>query len=521
MYRRARLGALTAGLLALPVAAGCGDNLGTPAPPPDAPLSMTPDARAADANPATAVCDAPIAVQGALGSTVTATGDTSMATPGLDLLDLGPQCGPDVDPAPPQQVVAYTVPGTGRVGIELSLVNDDTLANFDTLVQMRTACGEAPPEDSRTCFDDVRRSEPRSRGAVFANGGDTVYLVVTGNGEPDLGRVSEGSWKLELYAENATTPALTGGALRIRQTYLEGTLTGTDAGSDARDVRLVFYRADETIVDIDADGVGDPTDRLIFPLVGANEQAAFTGTFQVDAFGLFMVQEGAVAADVSLLDRFGDESNRMRIDITRPELRGVGQSCDGVSTFCAIDLACEGGVCTVPEAVSDACEAATAVEVDAPGDTATVTTVAATLQPGAGVFTATCVETTGTEQIFTVEVPAGGTYDLVAHTDLEATGEIDTLLYVRSSCEDPTTEAACNDDTEGIEPHSRVEVLDAPAGSYAIVVEPYPFSFDPLPAEVGLAVSLRPVLAGGATCDPAGVENRCANGPCTEGGTCP
>jgi hypothetical protein len=522
MSSRVRPLAVAAGLLVVSLAAaGCGDNLGEPLPPPDALAPVAPDAMAVDANPgAMGVCEAPIAATGALGSTVMATGDTSMVTPGLELVELGAGCGPDIDPAPPQQVVAYAVPGTGRVGIELSLVNDDTLANFDTLVEIRTACGEAPAQLAGTCFNDVRRSEPRSRGAVFASGGDTIYLVVTGDGEPDQGRVSEGPWKLELYAETATTPALTGGALRIRQTYLEGTVTGTDAGSDAREVRLVFYRADGTIVDIDADGDGEQSDRLIFPLEGVSGQAAFTGTLQVDAFGLFMRQEGAVAADVSLLDRFGDESERVRIDIAQPELRGVGQSCDDVTTFCAVDLACEGSVCTVPESVRDACDAATAVAIATPGDTATVEVVAATLQPGTGALTATCVETTGTEQIFTVAVPAGGPYDLIAHTDLEATGDIDTLVYVRSSCQDPTTEAACNDDGEDIAPHSRVEVLTAPAGSYTIIVEPYPFSFDPLPAEVGLAVMLRPVLASGATCDPAGAENRCAGEPCDEG-TCP
>jgi hypothetical protein len=516
-------GVIATGLLVLHLASGCGDNRGAPAPPPDAPAPpdarVAPDAMGVDASPgAGGVCDAPIAVAGALGSMVAATGDTSMAAPGLAPVDLA-ACGPDVDPAPPQQVVAYEVPGTGRVAIELSLINDGTQANFDTLVQIRTACGEAPT-GAGTCFDDLRSSEPRSRGTLFASGGDTVYVVVTGNGEPDQGRVSEGPWTLELYAENATTPALTQAAVRIRQTFLEATLAGTDAGRDANRVRLVFYRADGSIVDINFDDAGDQADRLIFPLQGTSDQAAFTGTLQVDSFGLFMQQEGAVAADVSLLDRFGDESNRVRVDIDVPALRGVGQSCDDVTELCAIDLACEGSVCTVPESVSDACAGATAVAIATPVDTATSVQVSATLQPGTGALTATCVETEGTEQLFTVEVPAGGTYDLVAHTDLEVTGDIDTVLYVRSSCQDPTTEAGCNDDTPGIAPHSRVEVLAAPAGSHTIVVEPYPYSFDPLPAEIGLELMLRPVLGSGATCDPTGAENRCASGPCTAG-TCP
>jgi hypothetical protein len=511
-------GVVAPGLLVLSmVTAGCGDNLGEPPPPPDAPEPVAPDASPG----AMGVCDAPIAATGALGSMVMATGDTSMAAPGLAPVDLGADCGvPDADPAPPQQVVAYSVPGSGRVGIEFSLVNDDTLANFDTLVQIQTACGEVPEDSGSTCFDDVRRSEPRSRGTLFANGGDTVYLVVTGNAEPEEGRVSEGPWKLELYAESATTPALTQGTLRIRQTFLEGTVAGTDAGNDADRVRLVFYKANGDIVDINFDGVGEQSDRLIFPLEGTNGQATFAGSFQVESFGLFMQQEGAVEADVSLLDRFGDESNRVRLDITVPELRGVGASCDGITTFCAIDLACEGSVCTVPESVRDACEGATTVAIETPVDTAIGVDVYAALQPGTGALAATCVETGGTEQILTVEVPAGGPYDLIAHTDLENTGDIDTVLYIRSSCQDATTEVACNDDGEGTAPRSRAEVLAAPAGSYTIIVEPYPFSFDPLPAEIGIILMLRPVLDSGATCDPTGADNRCAGGPCNAG-TCP
>lgn len=510
------LGVFAPGLVVLSMVAGCGDNLGAPPPPPDAPAPVTPDASPG----AMGVCDAPIAVTGALGSMVMATGDTSMATPGLAPVDLGDDCGaPDADPAPPQQVVAYSVPGSGRVGIELSLVNDDTLANFDTVVQVRTACGEVP-EGSGTCFDDVRRSEPRSRGALFATGGETVYMVITGNAEAEQGRVSEGPWKLELYAEAATTPALTQGTLRIRQTYLEGTVAGTDAGSDTEEIRLVFYKADGAIVDINFDEVSDQADRLIFTLEGTSGQASFTGSFQVESFGLYMQQQGAVAADVSLLDRFGDESNRVRVDIAVPALRGVGDSCDDVTTFCAIDLACEGGVCTVPESVRDACEGATRVAIEPPVESANQVDVYFPLQPGTGALTATCVETGGAEEVFTVEVPADGRYDLIAHTDLPQTEEIDTVMYVRSSCEDATTEVACNDDGEEIAPHSRVEVRDAPAGDYTIVVEPYPLSFDPLPAEIGLILMLRPVLDSGATCDPTGAENRCAGGPCNAG-TCP
>jgi hypothetical protein len=39
-------------------------------------------------------------------------------------------------------------------------------------------------------------------------------------------------------------------------------------------------------------------------------------------------------------------------------------------------------------------------------------------------------------------------------------------------------------------------------------------------APFAMEVSLRPVLASGATCDMTGANNRCAGGACA-GGTCP
>lgn len=495
-------------------ALGCGDNLEPPGAEPDA---GTPEVDAMA--PANSVCSAPIELLGVQAESGSATGDTASST--LSPVDLG-DCVTAGDTAIAQQVVAYTVPGSGRTGVEFSLVNDGTPASFDTVVQVRSACEMTPEELATSCFDNASFAERRSRGTFFAEGGDTVYFVITGDPEPGDGRVSEGAWRLEVFSDAASTPSIDSARVTILQTFLDIAVSGGDSGADASGVRVLPYIDEDTIYDTNFDGMGDQRDRVIFPLPEVSGETSFSRGVRQEAFGN-LYSGDVVAAEVSIVDRFGDESERIRVDVLEPDLRGPDASCDQDVDFCAVDLACEEQVCTVPTAVSDACDAATAIAIDTPaGDTVTTTTQALSLPAGSGVFTATCTETGSAEVLFTVEVPAGGPFDLLATTALEATGEIDTVLYARTSCVDPTTEVTCNDDADRANDvyQSTIVIEEAAAGSYTLVVEDYAFAFDPLPADIELQVSLRPVLSSGASCDDAEVENRCADGACTDG-TCP
>ena len=58
---------------------------------------------------------------------------------------------------------------------------------------------------------------------------------------------------------------------------------------------------------------------------------------------------------------------------------------------------------------------------------------------------------------------------------------------------------------------SRVEVRDVTEGDYYAFVE----SFNGAGGPVQVQASLRPVLAAGEACDPAGVLNRCAGAACS------
>ena len=111
---------------------------------------------------------------------------------------------------------------------------------------------------------------------------------------------------------------------------------------------------------------------------------------------------------------------------------------------------------------------------------------------------------------------------MVARTDLPGTGDTDTMLYLRGSCADPTTEVACNDDIDlgAMVYTSHLELLDAPAGDYVLIVEQWAPNPTADAGAFALEVALRPVLATAATCDNAGILNRCAAGPCA-GAVCP
>jgi hypothetical protein len=129
-----------------------------------------------------------------------------------------------------------------------------------------------------------------------------------------------------------------------------------------------------------------------------------------------------------------------------------------------------------------------------------------------------------TEKVLAVTVPAG-TFDLLATTNLAANPpELDTVLYVRTTCENETTELVCDDDYAGApdgDYRSVAIVENVPAGTHFVFVDGYaPFDAT---TSIALELRLRPVLATGASCDPAGVMNRCASGACPTGApaTCP
>jgi hypothetical protein len=509
--------AFLAVLLAL---AGCD---GSPPADPDAGpidadsgMTGTPDAGTRDSGPAPAEgCDAARAITLTEGEQ-TITGNTTGMGSGEALSD---GCGSA--PAP-QEVLALTVPGTGTK--DVFFVMGEGTAAIDTVVEVRTGACESAAEAQ--CFDDGGGGV-LSAGAVLAEGGSTVYLLVTGYAATDAG-----AWSLEVSVADATAPTLTGGdALRVGTERYEIFVDGGDAEGNAAAVRFSLLDADGDVVGIDF----DEEDMPIPDVDGTPDLAEFEIGFTDDLDGQTtfsralvriadpaFVTATAAATQLRLLvlDVTELTSAEMTFAIRDVTEAGRGETC-GADAICADGYECSAVTCQIPAGTVTFCAGATALTVTP----AAPVTQTGTLEPGDSRLAPSCVdpryfERHGPEALYTVTVPAPESpaigYDLIAATDNVAT-EIDTVVYLQSECGDPATEVACNDDADfdGEVYQSRAIAQDAPAGTYTIAVEN--LNGPAAAVTYQLDVSLRPVLGAGATCDPAGVMNRCSTGACPAG----
>lgn len=455
--------------------------------------------------------------------------DTRNGQPGLVDLPSPTEltCTAPGSPAP-QWVVAYTVPGEGTHAIEVTTINPGTDQNFDTAIAMRRVCQPSSVlEAPEVCFDDDSETrEFRSRGSFLAEGGETVFLFVTGYGGMAGGRADEGLAQLDITAEAITPPTITEASILITPDAVRVDVVGGDVGRDASGVWVTFHGPAGELLDIDASGTLDGGDVLTGPL---DRPVVGVSTFTETATLPSASTGGATTAHVRIVDRAGVLSERT---ITVPArigtVVGVGGACDATNV-CDRELACDGSmVCApAPDRVL-ACGAAIDVPLMAPtDDMATVATRQSVLEAGGGLFTAPedcSTATGGQEDIFRITVPAGR-FDVILTTDSEGTSgdtplEPDTILYVRRDCTDASLASAspdeCNDDIEAsVNQRSTVEILDVGGIDVFAFVELYNGAPEGDGVRYEIAATLRPVLATGAGCDPAGLLNRC------EGGTCP
>lgn len=468
-----------------------------------------------DSGPATTLgtCAMPRMVTLAMGMPTTVTGSTVGGPDGT--LDLG-ECGvnPMSTDRPPQEVLAIQVPGSGDVGITFDLTGA-TAMDFDTVVQLRTACETTPTDPATTCFDDVSMAETRSAGSFMATGGSTVYLVLTGF----PGAMSDrGAYSMVIEARPNAAPTLTGAtARRVADDRLEIFATGMDADMNAVGVGVQFLGADG--MPLPADPAGAPMDVGPYYLGFDVEPttAAFTdqlvtgpGSADVDVVGT------AVSLRIFAFDEFGARSATRDAMIGMVSEVGFGEMCDA-TRLCRAPNVCEAGVCAPSAATRALCSGATAVSLTAPtGSMPTSAMQTVMLAAGEGIVSAgMCEQSAASESVLAVTVPAGA-FDLVASTNLAANPlDTDTVVYVRSTCENETTELVCDDDYLGApdgDYRSVAIVENAPAGTHFVFVDGYaPFD---AATTVQLELQLRPVLATGAACDPAGLMNRCAMGAC-------
>ncbi|MCB9603196.1 MAG: hypothetical protein H6720_23005 [Sandaracinus sp.] len=440
------------------------------------------------------------------------TGDTTDA-PSTRVLGEG--CGGE---AVGQELLAFQIPGSGEVGVSFSLANDST--EFDTTVEVRPAgCDDVT---DALCFDDISLFDPRSEGSFIAEGGETVYVIVTGYDAEALG-----PWAMDVnVVVNPTAPVLTSGtALRVDDVRVDLALVGTDADGDASYFAAAFLDESGNPIGLDLDedpATPDDTEFFFDFSESVLGMTSFTAPARVGGLDDFPELAAATQIRIRLYDAFDLESDSMTFDLVDVTESGLEGPCVDGESICADAFVCTDAVCALPPAAVTACGGATALTLT-PG-TASVQTAA--IAAGDGGIVASCGDTEGDEALYTVTVPAGA-FDLVATTvraanDVES---VDTVVYVQTTCGDPYSEGetGCSDDVgddETEDYRSTVELRDVAAGTYTVGVELWGGATEA--STVELAITLRPVLPGGSACDPMGQANRCATGECVGApGMCP
>ncbi len=471
-------------------------------------------------------CAAPRAVTLTTGMQ-TISGDTTSLGMGLARAD---GCGGmGTASGSPEEVIALTLPGasTDMVGVLLTTAVTGTDATFDTVLEIRPACMSAT---NAVCIDDTSADDYRSTGTFLAPGGSTVFMIVRGYTPALTGYLDSGPWTMDVSTFlNPAPPTFTSGtATYYDAANLVMSITGGDPAGAGDSLRFSFLDAAGTPIGLDLDASAATPDEIEL-IYNFNPSVLGMTTFTSDfdlvrinaMFGFADFPQLATATElrVAVLNAFGLESAEATIPLATGTTVGVDAACDATHR-CADTLTCTADVCVATPEVIAACATATALTIATPTTTTTSTMTTATLDTTEGLFEGSCVGTggLGAETFFTVTVPAGGTYDIIADTNGPMIADTDTMLYDRTICVDPSTETGCNDDDDRLartDPPllaSYLVVLDAAAGDHTIVVDSWQ-TLD-VEATVDLTVSLRPVLATGADCDAMGVMNRCAAGTC-------
>lgn len=343
------------------------------------------------------ICD-PAALENVtadIGMVVSTTIDTSAATTTPQALEA---CG---DAVTGQVVIAITIAGdVANQIVQVSTLNDGT-DEIDTILDFRTECGT-----EGVCFDDVDGTL-FSRGTIIANGGDTVFALISGYGADDVGTVEVtteilgttgdagdacddvlvcttgllcndlavcqapaalGEACLTIacatdlvcgatdVCETAEAPVLTV-ATTVRHdnvpsgedlvTSFSMGLTGSDVNGDVVSLNLTLLDAAGDDFDFYGEG-GDLTFEIAF------DEAAGLDTFMestlVTAIETAMYPAAAVGFRISLNDSSGLESNEISGTIELGTFAEVGESC-AFTALCDPALAC--GLteeCETPEA---------------------------------------------------------------------------------------------------------------------------------------------------------------------------
>lgn len=496
-----------------------------PLPPADSgALDGGTDAGPPDGGPPLA-CARTTSLDAVLDDTVSVMIDTRMTE--TRPRDLGLTCG-NTESAlrwAPQEIIELHVPGTGLLAIDVDTVFPETTATFNTVIQVRRECETVPADFPPVCFDDAGAMEARTQGRFTVMGGETVYLFVTGYSEPppETGQVDRGLVRLDVTLRANTAPTVTSGALVLALNDARITAQGNDPDGDARGIALNFLAADGSLLDIYGDGTASADDDVFIvrfnpaPTTPDYDGLATVLGTQVN-LAAYLRGVRSPTARMRVFDSAFAMSEPFDAPILEATLVGWNEPCD-TTHVCRPEMTCVGGTCGAAGPIGTACGAAIDLMIPPPApDMASTITRTGTTGAGAGNVTVptTCVAqangSIGAETTYSLTIP-DGTFDLSLTTDLMETDDTDTILYVRRECADSGTMLACNDDRAPMDFQSDIQLNNLTAGTYYVFVERYG-GLQTGTIVHALRATLRAVLASGEACDPAGVQNRCAMGPC-------
>ncbi len=489
-----------------------------PAPSPTAPSA--PVVAAPPSDP----CAGLSRVVARMGENVHVALDTTSASSRFALVGVR---SPDGEHAP-DAVLEITVPGDARTTIEVSTATPGTREGFDTIVAAFEGACRPELVDARPMFmaDDHARDR-RARGAFAARGGSTVTLVVSGFGVGVAGTTDRGPVDLEISAHATVPPTLQSARGTVAGDSIFVEVTGHDLDLDADRARLGIFDAAGASISLVARGERVPLaeQTVLLPL---QQQATVGGESRwlVASTDLDSLARAA-RAEIALVDRAGNATSPITIELGRGELVGPGASCDATH-LCATELGCgAAGQCVASTERQFACTEANALALD---PSVPELRVQRTLPAGYALFEASCAETfaRGREDVNVISVPEGR-WDVVLATEPteERSAPADMVLAVRSDCLDARPSAmpagGCSDDRSAENRRPRVELRDLAGGSrwfvLASAIRPDP-RFETGGLDYALVVRLRAVRASGESCDAAGHADRCASGACTAG-RCP
>lgn len=335
-----------------------------------------------DGGPVIDPCDAPIRVTGSLDEVVEVTLDTTMvdARP----RDLGLACGNvTAQRWARQQVIEFTVPGTGPLALYMSTVNSGTSDHFHTLLQARTSCSSPPTDTERpTCFDSAGEDELRAAGGLMVRGGETLFIYVTGYSEPPAIEMSEeeGPVRVTFELSENTAPTITSGRFILTSTNrIIFQAMGTDAERAPASMVFGLYGSSGGY---DFDGSGSLSYfRLDFDEV-SGELPNFVGTASIPS-GTLPSQVcsdrryGCTQAEIAVFDHASLFSRSIRVPMERGVLVAEGATCDD-SHFCSLEFVCDAAshVCGSEVGAGAACDATHFCGADHVCDAASATCVA-------------------------------------------------------------------------------------------------------------------------------------------------